>query len=215
MRILAVVGRKGGSGKTTIAMHMALAAHLRGHRTILADADPQRSASSLLRHRVIPGPQRIETAGSKLFTLKIEALKTGADTLVIDTPAGPEGDITYAVSMADLALIVVRPTCIDLAASVRSIEMVQRLRCPAMIVLSQAPPARGGIEPPAVQNALDALRFTNLDIAPTIVRSREAYQAALVHGCSAEELAPSSAAGREAAALWADLQPAEAALLRA
>jgi chromosome partitioning protein len=117
--------------------------------------------------------------------------------------------------MADVALIVVRPTCIDLAASVRTGDMVQRLRRPAMVILNQAPPARGGIERPSVEDALSALRYTNLDIAPTILRTREAYHCALAGGCSAEELDPTGAAGREIAALWADLEPPEARLLRA
>lgn len=213
MRILSVVGRKGGSGKTTIALHLALAAHLRGHRVILADADPQRSASGLLRRRQTSGPEPVETAGSKLFALKIAALKAGIDLLVIDTPAGPEIDITHAVALADLALIVVRPTCIDLAASVRTIEMVQRLRRPSMVVMNQAPVARGGAERPSVGDTLQALRFMNLDIAPTILRTREAYHAALAAGRSAEELG--CAAGFEIAALWDDLEPPEAALLSA
>jgi len=210
MRILAVVGRKGGSGKTTVALHLALASHLRGHRTILADADPQRSASSLLRQREASGPERVETAGSKLFALKVSALKDGVETLVIDTPAGPETDITYAVGMADLAIIVVRPTCIDLAASVRTVEMVRRLHCPALVVLNQAPRIRGGHERESVESALEALRFTNMNVARTILRARETYHMALSNGRSAEELGPSCYAAGEIASLWAEIQPREA-----
>lgn len=215
MQILAVVGRKGGSGKTTVALHLALAAHLRGQRTILADADPQRSASSLLKQRERPGPERVETAGSKLFALKIAAQKANVDTLVIDTPAGPETDITYAVGMADLALIVLRPTCIDLAASVRTIDMVRRLHCPALVVLNQAPRIRGGHERESVEKTLEALRFTNLNVARTILRARESYHMALSTGLSAEELGPSCYAAGEIASLWAEVQPRQSALMRA
>ena len=40
MRTIAVIARKGGSGKTTVAMHLALAAHLRGYKTLVAEPIP-------------------------------------------------------------------------------------------------------------------------------------------------------------------------------
>ena len=51
LRTVAVIALKGGSGKTTIAMHLALAAHLRGVDTLVADIDPQRSAEGILSAR--------------------------------------------------------------------------------------------------------------------------------------------------------------------
>src|SRR5580700_10801206 len=56
MRTIAIIARKGGSGKTTVAVHMAIAAHLRGRRTLLADSDPQRSSSIVLKARRDAGP---------------------------------------------------------------------------------------------------------------------------------------------------------------
>ena len=58
MRTIAVIGRKGGSGKTTIAVHLAVGLHLRGRRTVVADIDPQRSALEVLRARQDDGPCR-------------------------------------------------------------------------------------------------------------------------------------------------------------
>jgi len=89
MRTIAVIARKGGSGKTTLATHLALAGHLRGRSVVLADADPQRSSTETLRLRTAPGPRVIETSGPKLFALKVASMREGADLLVIDTPAGP------------------------------------------------------------------------------------------------------------------------------
>ncbi len=51
MRNIAVIARKGGSGKTTVAVQLALAAHLRGLRTVLADTDPQGSSLEVLKAR--------------------------------------------------------------------------------------------------------------------------------------------------------------------
>ena len=78
MRTISIVSRKGGAGKTTLAVHLALAAHLRGHRAMLADADPQRSASEALKLRQAAAPRRVETAGPKLFALQIAAARAPA-----------------------------------------------------------------------------------------------------------------------------------------
>ena len=138
MQTVAVVARKGGSGKTTIAVHLALAGYLRAIRTLLADADPQRSASEALRGRALPGPKVVETNGPKLFALQDMARRAGHELLIIDTPCGPEQDVAAAIAIADLTLIVVRPTFLDIAAAVRSIDTARRLGRPAQIVITQA-----------------------------------------------------------------------------
>src|SRR3984957_5857833 len=88
LRTVAVIALKGGSGKTTIAMHLALAAHLRGLDTLVADIDPQRSAEGILSTRPIPGPAWMTIAGARLMAAKFTALSSRRQLLVIDTPAG-------------------------------------------------------------------------------------------------------------------------------
>ena len=205
MQTIAVVARKGGSGKTTIAVHMALAGHLRAIRTVFADADPQRSASEAMRGRTLPGPKLVETNGPKLFALQDRARRAGHDLLVIDTPCGPEQDVASAISIADLTLIVVRPTFLDIAAAVRSIETARRLGRPAQIVINQAYPSRAGREPASVVKALEALRFTGMPVCPEVIRSRALLQSALTLGRSAEEYGPSPAE-RDIAALWRNVR---------
>jgi chromosome partitioning protein len=202
MRTIAVIARKGGSGKTTVAVHMAIAAHLRGRRTLLADSDPQCSSSTVLKGRRGDGPTYCETSGPRLFALQVAALRDGIDTLVIDTPAGAEDELAHAIVLADLSLLVIRPTFLDFAAAIRTSDVLRRLRRPGLIVLNQAPVSRGGTEPPLVKKAHEALRLMRLPVAPTILRSRAAYQAALETGCSAEELSGAAIASQEVADLW-------------
>src|ERR1700753_2384458 len=109
MRTVAVVGRKGGSGKTTIATHLAVGLHLRGRRVLLADTDPQQSSVEVLKGRRADGPQAVATTGAKLFGLKTDALRDGVDAMIIDTPAVLEEEVAHAVVLADLALLVLRP----------------------------------------------------------------------------------------------------------
>ncbi|WP_374570582.1 AAA family ATPase [Phenylobacterium sp.] len=206
MRTIAVIARKGGSGKTTLATHLALAAHLRGRQAMLADADPQRSSTEVLRLRQIPGPQVVETAGPKLFALKVAALRDGVETLVIDTPAGPETEVCHAIVLAELSLVVVRPTYLDLVMAVRTVEILHRLGRPGLIVLNQAPFSRAGAEPPPVRKALDALKLLHTPIAPVIIRARMAYQEALSMGLSVEELTPPGPAAQEIDQLWSAVE---------
>ena len=187
MRTIAVIGRKGGSGKTTIAVHLAVGLHLRGRRTVVADIDPQRSALEVLRARQDDGPMAIASAGPKLFTLQVDMARAGNDAMVIDTPAVLEEDVAQAVVLADLALLVVRPTFLDLAAAVRTSDIVRRMRKPGLVVLSQAPPARGASEAPAVVRATEALRLLRLPVAPSVIRARAAYQTVVEGGRSTEE----------------------------
>jgi chromosome partitioning protein len=201
MRTIAVIARKGGSGKTTVAVHMAIAAHLRGRRTLLADSDPQRSSSTVLRGRRDAGPDYAETCGVQLCGLQMSALRREFDALVIDTAAGAEEELAHAIVLADLSLLVIRPTFLDFAAAIRTADVLRRLKKPGMIVLNQAPVSRAGAEPPLVKKAHEALRLMRLPVAPTILRSRGVYQQALESGCSAEELGPSPAA-QEVAELW-------------
>jgi chromosome partitioning protein len=201
MQTVAVVARKGGSGKTTLAVHLAIAGYLRGVRTLLADADPQRSASEALRGRALAGPKLIETNGPKLFALQEMARRAEHDLLIIDTPCGPEQDVAHAMALADLSLIVVRPTFLDIAAAVRTIDTARRLGRPAQIVINQAYCARAGREPASVQKTFEALRFTGMPVCPEVIRSRAIMQTALTAGRSVEEYGPSRGE-RDMAALW-------------
>jgi len=125
--------------------------------------------------------------------------------LIIDTPAAPEADVAEAVKVADLCLVVARPTYLDLAAAVRSVAVVQRLARAGMIVLNQCSVARGGVEPPAVLKAFEALRFAGLPVTPVALRSRLIYQTAFAYGRSVLEIDDSGHASAEVRALFAQV----------
>jgi chromosome partitioning protein len=210
---LAVIALKGGSGKTTVATHLALAAHLRGLKTLLVDTDPQGSSYEVLSARQTPGPEFVTSSGPRLMAAQLAAVGLKTDLMLVDTAAGAVEDVSEAIVLADAAVMVVRPTLLDIAALARTLAIVRRLRKPSTVVVNQAPVSREGIEAPLVKRALQALEYMRLPVAPVILRSRAIYQTAVETGRSAEEMGDRAAA-TEIAALWdyidqALLKPAE------
>ena len=202
-----MIALKGGSGKTTVATHLALAAHLRGLDTLLADIDPQHSANAVLAARCAPGPALVTTSGDKLMAAQFAAAGLKKQLMVVDTPAGAVEDVTEALVLADLAVLVTRPTLLDLAGLAPTLGIVRRLGKPSIVVMNQAPVAREGAEAPLVRRALRGLDFMRAAVAPTILRARTIYQTGLETGRSAEELSDAAAAD-EVAALWSDVYAA-------
>lgn len=197
MKTLAVMSRKGGAGKTTVAVNLTLAARALGVKAVLADADPMRSACEVLKGREEAASVLCETSASKLFPLTQACARAGVELLIIDTPAAPEADVAEAVKVADLCLAVARPTYLDLAAAVLSVAVIQRLGREGLIVLNQCAPARNGVEPPGVLKAFEALRFASLPVSPVALRSRVIYQTAFAQARSVLEIDAGGAAARE------------------
>lgn len=207
MKTLALISRKGGAGKTTLSVNLAITAHLAGLKVMLADIDSQRSASDSLRARNDDGPVLAEINAGKLFSTQVQAQHSDYDALVIDTPAAPETDVLQAIHCADLCVLVCRPTFLDIASVARSAEAVRRLGKKGVIVLSQAPSRRNGVEPPSVLKAAEALRFTGMPLAPVGLRARMAFQQSIAHGRSVCEWEPGSAAAEEISRLWDLIAP--------
>ncbi|HYF23120.1 MAG TPA: AAA family ATPase [Caulobacteraceae bacterium] len=206
MQTLAVLSRKGGTGKTTVATHLACAAENAGRRTLLCDLDGQRSALEWRRERREARPEVAEVKGGALFAARQNAIRGGYDLMVLDTPPSADGEAAEAVRFADLCLIVVRPGFFDLRAVVRSVRLVTDMRKRGLFVLNQAPPRRNGEEPRLIQETLEALENLGLPVAPIGLRYRAAYQNAVRTGEAAQEATPDSLAAFEINALWRHVQ---------
>jgi chromosome partitioning protein len=206
VKTITVLSRKGGAGKTTLAVNLVLMAHLAGRRVMLADIDPQRSASDALRARAEPGPVLAEINAGKLFHARSNAAREGFDYLFIDTPASPEADVAQAVNIADLCLVVGRPSFLDLAPIVRTAEAVRRLGKTGFVVLNQAQTSKAEVAPAAFPDVIEALRFCGLPLAPCGLRAREAFQTAMAQGRCVAEQEPGGPASRDLSRLWSHVE---------
>jgi chromosome partitioning protein len=206
VRTLAVLSQKGGTGKTTVAVHLAVAAWAGQRRVLMADLDPQRSAAEWRRARDGAGPGLIESKPGALFVAQQAAERAGVDLMVLDTRPTGDTDTAEAIRAADLCLVVLRPSFFDLKATQRMVEMTDAMNKPAIFLLNQAPPRRGEREPPCVLDAIEALRRRGLTLAPVGLRSRAAYQTAVAKGLTAPESAPGTTAAREIGLLWSHME---------
>lgn len=204
MRTLAVLSRKGGTGKTTVAVHMAVAAENAGHKTLIADLDPQHSASDWYAERLArtKTPAVTEARVGSLFTHRLAAQREGYDLMVIDTRPSTDIECVEAVRWADACLIVVRPCYFDLKAIVRTVELVEKLNKKGMFLINQAPSRRSGEEPKVILDTYETLLDMGLPVAPIGLRYRAAFQNAVRFGMTAEEYDPGSLAAFEVDALW-------------
>jgi chromosome partitioning protein len=202
MQTLAVLSHKGGTGKTTVAIHLAVAAHAAGRRTLLVDMDGQRSATAWTKLRAAPGPGFQEARAGTFYFARQSAEKLRTDLMVVDTPANCEADTLEAVRWSDLCLIVIRPSFFDIEGVSRTVEAVKALRRPAAILLNQGPTKGEGA---IIASALSALERFGLPVLQARLPFRADFQVAVGQGMVAGELEEAGPASSEAAAVWHEI----------
>ena len=203
MQILSVLSRKGGTGKTTLAVHLASAAQASGLNVLLGDMDPQRSAMDWGRERAVMEPAVTELKPGAMFIGVQQAARAGvSDLMVLDSRSNYDNEAAEAVRYADLCMIVVRPCFFDIRAIARTVELVTNMRKSGLFVINQAPSRRNGEEPRLIREAVETLESFGLPIAPVGLRYRLAYQNAVRSGLTAQEMEPDSQAAFEINALW-------------
>jgi chromosome partitioning protein len=205
MKTICVLSRKGGSGKTTVSVSLAVAAQQAGLKTVLADIDPMRSAAVALARREDAASLLLETSAAKLRAVQAACRQEGCDLLIIDTPPAPEVDVARAVEVADLCLAVARPSALDLAAVTETIRLIRRRGSRGVIVLNQCAPLRGGAESPLTLAAVEQLAFNGLGVANAKLRSRVAYQHATGQSRGVTEWSPASEAAADILRLLAEV----------
>lgn len=201
MKIVAIIGQKGGSGKSTVALHLAASAEREGISTAILDMDPQGSAHRWFERREAPTPEvQREMDADALPKLAKAAAANGIGLLLIDTPGKAETTALAACEMADLILVPVRPTQFDLetlGTVKRTIRIAERADR-AWVMLSQVPTNSRKV---AIEGE-EAIAGYGMPLVPVRFHSRADYAYAMTEGLTAPEYAPDGKASDEAAALY-------------
>ena len=192
-----MVTRKGGAGKSTLAVALAVEHERAGGRAVLVDVDPQESATSWAAVREADRPVVVAASARRMPPVVDAARDCGADLVVIDTPPALADAALAAARVADLALIPCRPALADLAAIAGSLDTCWEAGAPLAVVVNAAPPA-GAL----VARARAALTDRGAELAPVTVGQRVAHVHAFAAGLTAAEIEPAGQAAREVGALY-------------
>ncbi len=150
MKTIAIVSRKGGAGKTTLAVHLAVAASIKGKQTAIIDRDPQASAAGWGDSRASDTPAVVSAQAARLPKVLETAIIAGADLAIIDTAPHSETAALAAIRAADLILIPCRLAILDLRAISDTIDLVNLTKKTATVVLN-AVPSRGALADEAIE----------------------------------------------------------------
>jgi chromosome partitioning protein len=202
MKVVGLLSRKGGVGKTTLAVHLAVLAQQAGQRTLLIDLDPQGSAAAWWRARDAETPALVETQPAELRAILDAAQADGVDLVIVDTRPSVEADVAHVAALSDLVMIPTRPAIFDLRAILGTLDVVKGTARRSMLVLNACPPARGAGEASIVTDARRALTAFGVPVAAVAITSRAAFIAAPVTGLTAGETEPEGKAAKEIRALW-------------
>src|SRR5262252_1489545 len=200
MKTIVVANQKGGSGKSTVTVHLAAAAeHAGDGPVILSDTDPQGTAGDWFNQRKKAGIDTPRYAPLSLAELpaKIHALSdAGAAYLFIDTAPSISAVNADLFALADLILIPLNPTPADLRALVKGLPLVKRSGTPFQFLLARVRANLKNNDGAAM--ALEALGL----VLPVRMHERVIYADTFAHGKTALETEPHSVAAQEVAALW-------------
>lgn len=197
MRVVVFASQKGGSGKTTLAGHIAVQAELAGAGPVaLIDTDPQGSLAKWWNTREAAFPAFIHSVFTNLVHDLDEARAQGFKLVVIDTPPSVTKAISEVIGFADLVVLPTRPSPHDLRAVGPTIDICQSRRKPMIFALNAAT-ARARI----TMEAAVALSQHGT-VAPATIHNRTDFAASMIDGRTVMEVEPEGKSAEEIAALW-------------
>ena len=198
--VITIAQQKGGAGKTTLAIHLALAWAASGKRVAVIDIDPQASLSNWFKLREQLGKTNIPIAAQAVSGWRVagevERQAREHDIVLVDSPPHAETEARIAVRAAKLVLVPVQPSPIDLWATKPTLELARAEKVPALLVLNRVP-ARANL----TGIVLEAFNALGVPLAETQIGNRVALAAAINEGQGILEYEPSSTAAQEIKAL--------------
>ena len=210
MHTVALVCQKGGAGKTTMALHLAVEGQRRGLRTLLIDVDAQASAAKIMDRRGDEPPDVATEAAGRLEKAIQAAKMQGYQLVIVDTAPQADRAAAQAARVADLVIAPVQPSIVDLDAVDATIDICKLAGAPVLFVLNRVPPQ--GQEVVGTENAI---RKRGMQVAPVRWGERKAFRYPFMRGLTAQEVEPDSKATQEVQALFDALNiPTGAHVLR-
>lgn len=178
-KVITVAQQKGGSGKTTVAVNLAVAFMKQGKSVALLDTDPQGSLGRWFMARREGGDPGMEfsTASAWGVSYECDKLRKSFDYVLVDTPPKIDADLKPAIRESDLVIIPVGASQVDVWATESVIDLAQREKAKMLVVLNRA---KAGTKVAAdVDASLTELGVTR---AKSVLGNRVAFAESLGHG---------------------------------
>jgi len=193
LKTVALIAQKGGVGKTTLAVNLAVAAG----RTALFDLDQQESAVVWADRRRDELPHVEFLTDRRLRDGLSAAEEKGFDLAIVDTPPAAGSEALTAAEAADLILVPCRPSLLDIDAIRRTAQLIRATGLPAFAVINAAPHSATTL----LADTRRLIADKGLPIAPVVLRERGAYRAAWPLGKAVTEIEPRGKAAEEVSEL--------------
>jgi chromosome partitioning protein len=197
MRVVAILSEKGGAGKTTVTIHLAVAAKMAGQEAVIIDLDPQASSADWADRRG-GEPEAAAIPPARLAKLLDDLRANGAELAIIDTGRDSHNAGYTAAQAADLILIPCQPGGFDFRALARTLDLCRLAQKRAYIVLNAMQPGATRAE----ADMREALAGYDCELCPVTVYRRAAYRAASISNRTAQETDPGSVAAEETLQLY-------------
>jgi chromosome partitioning protein len=190
-KVLAVFNTKGGSGKSTISMHVGVAAS-EFLNTVILDADPNKSSFNWAKTRESDAPTVRETGSSRLLGDLAQLRKDGVGLVILDCPPSISADTVALVSAADFVVVPVQPTILDVTGCYNATRMIMSQNKPFVYIVSRCPTPS-----PDTRDAIRALEKSG-EVCPVVISDRIAFSRALAYGLAVTEYEQTGKAFEEA-----------------
>lgn len=207
--IVTIAQQKGGAGKTTLAASLAVAWAAEGRAVAIVDIDPQASLTRWHGARpqgVLPVLDLTSVSGWRAEK-ELRQLASSHDLVVVDSPPHAETEARIAVRNADLVIVPVQPSPMDLWATRPTLELAASEGTPALAVLNRVPPRAR-----VADEVAGRLVELGVEVAAAQLGNRTGFAAAMMEGLTVMDGSRRSAAREEIAALAAEIEGRLAAL---
>jgi chromosome partitioning protein len=196
MKAITFVTQKGGSGKSTLCINLAIAAEEAGRSVCILEMDRQATISDWAENRAVETPEVAQVDATQLEQVMASLKGSAYDYAFIDTPGVDSPGTLAAIRVADLCLIPCRPTPADLRAFKPTLAAIYRLEKRFAFILNQTPPRSYRI-----RDAAEGLAV--LGVLPDVnIVMRNDHQDAIGLGKGVTEYNPKGAAAGEIRQLW-------------
>lgn len=197
MKTIAIISQKGGAGKTTVAIYLAVAAELHNLKTAIFDLDPQASATSWSDKRNDKTPVVVSAQAGRLPILLEQAAGQSADFVIIDSAPNADSASFAAARSADLILIPCRPSAFDINAIGTTLNLAAVANKPAYVLLN-AVPSHGKI----AEEAIRTFKSVGIKVVDPMLHYLVAFSHSVNDGRTAQEYDPKSKAATEINSLF-------------